>query len=62
MTCDACGEQYIDGKHPDQPCGAKEWAIHQARLLGQVVYLLKQNAPAPKAQSGRAGKQESASE
>ncbi len=39
--CDACGEQYIDGKHADVSCGQKEWAIHQARLLGQIAYLLK---------------------
>ena len=46
MNCDACGVELVDGQHPNTTCSEKEWAIHQARLLGQIVYLLKQNAPA----------------
>ena len=54
--CDACGEPNINGEHADMPCGAKQWAIHQARLLGQIAYHLKQIAAAlPQAQSGQTG-------
>jgi len=52
MNCDACGVELINGQHPNTTCSEKEWAIHQARLLGQIVYLLKSAAP----QTG-AGKQ-----
>jgi hypothetical protein len=56
MNCDACGVELIDGEHPKTVCTEKEWAIHQARLLGQIVYLLKQNATAPpSAQSATSG-------
>jgi hypothetical protein len=54
--CDACGEQNIEGRHADTECGARQWAIHQARLLGQIAYHLKQIAAAlPPAQSGQTG-------
>jgi hypothetical protein len=46
--CDACGVELVDGQHPNTTCSEKEWAIHQARLLGQIVYLLKQKAEPPK--------------
>ena len=52
--CDACGVDLVDGQHPNTTCSEKEWAIHQARLLGQIVYLLK--APAQsQAQTGQTG-------
>jgi hypothetical protein len=47
MNCDACGVEMMDGQHPNVTCSEKEWAIHQARLLGQIVYLLKSTARAP---------------
>jgi hypothetical protein len=49
MNCDACGVEFVDGQHPNTSCEPKDWAIHQARLLGQIVYLLKAKAePAKK--------------
>ena len=53
MNCDACGVELVDGQHPNTTCSEKEWAIHQARLLGQIAYLLRQSL-APKGSEQKA--------
>lgn len=35
--CEACGSQFVDGKHPAQQCEPREWAAYQNRLLRSIV-------------------------
>jgi hypothetical protein len=40
--CDACGVKLLEGgKHPHTECEPKNWAAHQAQLLGRIAGALE---------------------
>ena len=55
--CEACGSEYVDGEHPNQECGQKQWAACTNRLLKRISDLLtsRTDPPKPSAAPAKAG-------